>query len=158
MCLEKMTNTHFSTSANEPVVRFEPGITYSKLIKAVAEQPDLAIQNLPSLPHINVVGSMITATHGSGHKYQILTSRVTEFDIVYADGTLRTLNHKSSPDFWNHLINFGAIGVITSMTMKLEPKFMVNKSIYQDLKWDRLFSNFDDVMHRQDFLSFFTTW
>ena len=116
--------------------------------------------NLPSLPHINVVGSMLTGTHGSGHKYQILTNNVTEFDIVFPDGTLKTLNSTTTPHFWNYLFNFGGLGVITSMSMVLVPKFMVNKSVYQDLYWDTLFKKdvFDTVMHRQDFLSFFTDW
>ena len=140
-------------------VRFGAGMTYSQLIKAV-DAEGLAIQNLPSLPHINIVGSMLTGTHGSGHKYKILTSRVTEFDIVLPDGTLKTLSSASTPHFWNYLFNFGGLGVVTSMTMMLVPKFMVHKAIYEDLQWDTLFNKktFDTVMHRQDFLSFFTDW
>lgn len=73
---------------------------------------------------------MITTTHGSGHNYKVLTSRVTEFDIVMPDGTLKTLNSSTTPNFGNYLVNFGGLGVITSMTMLLVPKFMVHKSIY----------------------------
>ena len=99
----------------------------------------LAIENLPSLPHINVVGSMITATHGSGHKYQIFANNILDFDIVFADGTLKTLSRENTPHFGNYLLNFGGLGVITSMTMRLVPTFMVSKSIYQNLQWDVLF-------------------
>ena len=42
------------------------GVTYSTLIKEV-EKCGLAITNVPSLPHVNVIGSMITTTHGSGY-------------------------------------------------------------------------------------------
>lgn len=56
------------SSGEQPTVTFGAGFTYSKLIEVVAAK-NLAIANLPSLPHINVVGSMITGTHGSGHKY-----------------------------------------------------------------------------------------
>jgi hypothetical protein len=51
---------------------------------------------------------MITATHGSGHKYKVLTSRVTEFDLVLPDGALKTLNALSTPNFGHYLINFGS--------------------------------------------------
>lgn len=124
-------------------------MTYSKLIKAV-DAAGLAIENLPSLPHINVVGSMITATHGSGHKYQILTTRVVAFDIVFADGTLKSLSRNTTPNFSTYLLNFGGLGVITSMTIRLVPTFMVSKSIYENLQWDVLFDkkNFDTIMHR----------
>ena len=130
-----MIGTHFfkghvpGEDGEQHQVKFGAGITYSQLIKAV-DAEGLAIQNLPSLPHINVIGSMLTGTHGSGHKYKILTSRVTEFDIVFPDGTLKTLSSASTPNFWNYLFNFGGLGVITSMTMLLVPKFMVHKAIY----------------------------
>ena len=51
----------------ETQVHFGSGITYSELIRHV-DAAGKALPNLPSLPHINVVGSMITATHGSGFK------------------------------------------------------------------------------------------
>jgi len=46
-------------------VTFGAGITYSQLIAALAENK-LALPNVPSLPHLNVVGSVVTGTHGSG--------------------------------------------------------------------------------------------
>lgn len=46
-------------------VRFGAGVTYTTLIKALVERK-LALPNLPSLPHLNVVGSVVTGTHGSG--------------------------------------------------------------------------------------------
>ena len=63
--MAKMKNVIYTYSKNETTVKFDAGLTYSELISAIAKE-GLAIQNLPSLPHINVVGSMITATHGSG--------------------------------------------------------------------------------------------
>ncbi|XP_066928285.1 alditol oxidase-like [Clytia hemisphaerica] len=167
ICLENMTLTYFDKVVIggeedlglQPVVTFGAGMTYSKLIDIV-DAEGFAIQNLPSLPHINVVGSMITGTHGSGHKYQILTTQVVAFDMVFANGKLESLSKPTTPDFTNYLINFGGLGVITSMTIKLVPTFMVSKSIYKNLKWDILFDKnyFDNIMHHQDFLSCFCTW
>jgi len=48
------------------LVHFGAGVTYSELIVAV-DNSGKALPNLPSLPHINVVGSCITASHGSGY-------------------------------------------------------------------------------------------
>jgi len=50
----------------EGEISFGAGCIYYDLIKA-ADASNQAIPNLPSLPHINVVGSMITTTHGSGY-------------------------------------------------------------------------------------------
>lgn len=46
-------------------VTFGAGFTYSALLK-VLQAENMAIANLPSLPHINVAGSVVTGTHGSG--------------------------------------------------------------------------------------------
>ena len=167
ICLENMTSAYFDKvviigeedQGPQAVVTFEAGMTYSRLIDIV-DAEGLAIQNLPSLPHINVVGSMITGTHGSGHNYTSLTTQVVAFDIVFPNGKLESLSKQTTADFTNYLINFGGLGVITSMTIRLVPTFMVCKSIYENLKWDILFDkkNFDTIMHHQDFLSFFCTW
>ena len=112
------------------------------------EEQGLAIPNLPSLPHINIVGSMITGTHGSGIQHPIQADMVTEFDLVLADGSLRTFSRETTPDFERYLLNFGSIGVITSMKMQLVPKFNVHKAIYTDLTWESLESNLEEITQK----------
>jgi alditol oxidase len=46
-------------------VTFGAGWTYSDLIEELKKQK-LALHNVPSLPHLNVVGSFMTGTHGGG--------------------------------------------------------------------------------------------
>ena len=46
-------------------VTFGAGVTYADLIQYLTYE-GLALENLPSLPHINIVGSIMTGTHGSG--------------------------------------------------------------------------------------------
>jgi len=165
ICTENLKTLHFNEELIKgeewkvPTITFGSGHTYSTLLKPI-DNAGYAIENLPSLPHLNVVGSMITATHGSGHKYQILPNLVVGMDIVFPDGVMKSLHINTTPDFKHYILNFGALGVITSMTIKLLPKYKIFKSIYHDLKWDVLFDkkNFHDIMHRQDYLSFFTNW
>ena len=61
--LEKFTEIKVNTSDN--TVTFGAGVTYTLLMEALIEHK-LALSNLPSLPHLNVVGSMVTGTHGGG--------------------------------------------------------------------------------------------
>ena len=46
-------------------VTFGAGVTYAELI-AVLKYHNMAIQNLPSQTDTNIVGSIMTGTHGSG--------------------------------------------------------------------------------------------
>ena len=57
-------------------VTFGAGVTYTDLIEALKAE-HMAIANLPSLPHINVVGSIMTGTHGSGIHNTAMSSLVT---------------------------------------------------------------------------------
>lgn len=139
----------------QPIVTFGAGLIYTELIEEV-DRAGYALMQLPALPHINVVGSMIMGTHGSG--YQIMTMNVLTFDLVTPDGTLMTISYDKTPGFKHYLLNFGGLGIITSMTMKVFERFNVFKSIYTDLPFKTLFENLDKMTGKYEYLSFFATW
>ena len=66
------------------------GVTYTELIEALKKER-MAINNLPSLPHINVVGSIVTGTHGSGIHNPAMSTFVSQVAFVNPDGQLRRL-------------------------------------------------------------------
>jgi len=148
VCLEKFTDMQFFKMADpgvagfRPAIKFGAGITFSKLIEEV-DRNGAAIENLPSLPHINVTGAIITATHGSGHKNPIHADMVEEFEMMFADGSVKSFNKATSPYFKHYLLTMGGIGIFISMTIRLVPTFNVSKSIYQNLSWDQLAQNQD---------------
>lgn len=104
-------------------------MTYSDLIVAV-DRAGKALMNVPSLPHVNVVGSMVTATHGSGFSKPLLIDYVTGITIIFANGTVKRLSREDTRDFHLYIMNFGSIGIITSMSMKVFPPFKIFKAIY----------------------------
>ena len=61
--LKNFTNIKVNKAGRS--VTFGAGVTYTQLIEALVKE-GLALPNLPSLPHLNVVGSVVTGTHGSG--------------------------------------------------------------------------------------------
>ena len=78
-------------SASTNSVRVSSGITYGELAPALHSQ-GWALNNLASLPHISVAGSISTGTHGSGIKNQNLANQVLSLDIVTAEGELRHID------------------------------------------------------------------
>ena len=116
-----------------------------------------ALQNMASLPHIGVVGACITATHGSGNKYPILAKNLVSLDIVHMDGNMKTYD-RSMPEFEHYLINFGALGIVVSATMVVEPTYNVAKAIYQPLSWKVFSENYDAIMTAADNVNMFTDW
>jgi len=67
------------------LVSFGSGVIYSELIK-VLEANGLALRNVPSLPHISCVGSVITSTHGGSIYEQQVANFATGLQIVLANG------------------------------------------------------------------------
>ena len=137
-------------------VTVEGGISYGTLSKHLYLE-GFALHNLASLPHISVAGACATATHGSGVKNGNLATAVTALDIVIASGELIRY-HQSNPDFLGTVVNIGALGVVTSLTLRLEPAFEVRQYVYQDLPFELLEKHFDTVVSSGYSVSLFTTW
>jgi len=90
----------------------------------------------------------------------MMIAHVTNYDIVFADGTLKTLYKDLDPNFYFHIHSFGGTGVITRMSLRLVPRFNVFKAIYKNLSWDAIKDDaaFDQLEHGSDFLSLFNDW
>ena len=73
--------------------------------------------------------------------------------MVFADGTLKTINQVNTPLFKHYLINFGGLGIITHMTMKVMPRYMVYKSVYHSLKFKDFIANYDEIEHKKNFVA-----
>lgn len=136
-------------------VTFGAGCTFSDLIP-VLEENDMAIENMPSLPHLNVVGAVMTGTHGSGIIYNAFSTLINAIKVVKPDGSIQSLQRENDKDFEKYLHSFGAIGIITEMTMDLEETYGVLKCIYQDVPWDPIFEDTRDFFTDFDYLSLFT--
>ena len=137
-------------------VTVEGGISYGTLSKHLYLE-GLALHNLASLPHISVAGACATATHGSGVHNGNLGTAVTALELVTASGEL-VRYHQSSPDFNGVVVNIGALGIVTSITLKILPAFQVRQSVYQNLPFAQLKNHFDEIVSSAYSVSLFTTW
>src|SRR5699024_9227915 len=84
----------------------------------------LALHNLASLPHISVAGAVATGTHGSGDSNSNLAGAVAGFDMVDAHGELVSIQPVDD-DFDGAVVSLGALGILTTITLDVEPAFQV---------------------------------
>ena len=75
-----------------------------------------------SLPHISVAGGTATGTHGSGDGNGVLATSIAAVDLVTADGSLITVD-RSNPDLAAIAVGLGAFGVISRLTLDIQPTF-----------------------------------
>jgi xylitol oxidase len=116
-----------------------------------------AVHNLASLPHISVAGAVATATHGSGDASKNLASAVAALEIVGPDGTLRTIR-RGDDDFAGSVVALGALGVVTRVTLDIEPTYDVAQEVHVDLPWTEALAHLDEITSSADSVSLFTDW
>ncbi len=134
------------------------GVTYGKLAPYI-DQRGYALHNLASLPHISVAGAIATATHGSGVRNGNLATAVSALEIVTANGETLVLSREKDGDrFLGAVVGLGAFGVVTTVTLDLQPTFQVAQSVYEHLSLDHLAHHFDEIFSSGYSVSLFTDW
>jgi alditol oxidase len=139
-------------------VTVEGGIRYGALAVALHAE-GWALANLASLPHISVAGAVATATHGSGSGLGNLATAVTGLEIVTAGGEVVTLSREADGErFRGAVVSLGALGVVTGLTLKIEPTYEVRQTVYTDLPFTVIEGDFDAVFDAATSVSVFTDW
>ena len=134
------------------------GVRYGDLA-TVIDKRGYAVHNLASLPHISVAGASATATHGSGVHNGNLATAVAALELVTANGEIvRLSREKDGERFLGAVVGLGAVGVVTSVTLDVQPTFQVAQSVYQNLSFDRLERHFEEIFSSGYSVSLFTDW
>lgn len=143
---------------NAHTVTVGAGIKYGQLAPVI-DARGYALHNLASLPHISVAGAIATATHGSGLHNGNLATAVAALELVTADGKTVHLSRAQDGDkFLGAVVGLGSLGVVTRVTLNLQPTYQVAQSVYHNLSFDQLEHHFDDVFGAGYSVSLFTDW
>ena len=131
-------------------------LKYGELAGALAAH-GMALHNLASLPHISIAGAIATATHGSGDGNGNLATAVCAVELVTSDGEVLTAA-RGEPDFDGLVVGLGALGIVTRVTLDVEPAYEVRQRVFEGLSWDALHEHFDAVTASGYSVSVFTRW
>jgi alditol oxidase len=154
----KEMNRVIALDAQARTVTVEGGINYGQLCPQLQEK-GFALHNLASLPHISVAGACSTATHGSGVRNGNLATAVTGLDIVIADGTIVSLSkEKDEARLHAAIVGLGALGVVTKVTLAVQPTFSMRQHVFEDLPLSQATQHFDEIMSAGYSVSLFTDW
>lgn len=134
------------------------GMTYGQLCPYL-DSKGFALHNLASLPHISVAGACSTATHGSGEKNGNLTTAASALEMVTARGEMLNLSRQNDGEaFQGAAVGLGAIGVITRITLDIQPAYTMRQYVYEDLPLRELKDHFDAIEGSGYSVSLFTDW
>lgn len=137
-------------------VTVEGGILYGELAPQLHER-GYALHNLASLPHISVVGACATGTHGSGMMNSNMAGKVREIELITPSGEVVKMN-RSHPDFYGSVVSLGALGIISRVTLEVEPTYQVRQDLFQNLPLQSARDHFEAIMSTGYSVSLFTDW
>jgi xylitol oxidase len=165
--LADTTGDHVSLARLAVPIRLDPdagtvtvggGQRYGELCQFL-ESAGFALANLASLPHISVAGSCATGSHGSGVRNASLAAAAAGLEVVRADGEIERIDRTTPADaLHGAVVSLGALGVVSSVTLDIEPTFRMRQVVYEDLALPELIDHFEEIVSAAYSVSLFTDW
>ncbi|KAJ2964478.1 hypothetical protein NQZ79_g617 [Umbelopsis isabellina] len=146
-------NRLLAVDKDKGIITVEAGMDLHTLHQ-VLKNNGLALSNLGSISDQSVAGVMATASHGTGTGYGSLSTMLIQFGLSYQIVDLTLVNGKGERLFCSSTSNsdvfeaarcsLGALGVITRMSLKVEPEFRLEAK-QVPAKFEDVLQNWDTV-------------
>ncbi|MEY4796125.1 MAG: hypothetical protein RLZZ105_551 [Actinomycetota bacterium] len=134
-------------------VTVQSGIQLSKLNQALYEN-SLAMQNLGDIAYQTIAGAISTSTHGTGAKFTGIANQVVALRIVLADSSIVECSANVNAQLFSCArVGLGALGLISTVTLKVVPAFNL-AVIEEPMRVDDVLQNLDlhvDSNHHFEF-------
>ncbi len=147
-----------TVDAKAHTVTVGAGVRYGELAPYLDRQ-GFALHNLASLPHITVAGACATGTHGSGVRNGNLSTAVSALEMITASGdVVRLSREKDGERFRGVVVGLGALGIITRVTLDVQPTFEMTQVVYENLSFAQLERHLEEIFASGYSVSLFTDW
>ncbi|MQA62203.1 MAG: FAD-binding protein [Actinophytocola sp.] len=135
-------------------VTVRAGTTLSALNRAL-DALGLALINMGDIDKQTVSGAISTGTHGTGARLGGLATQVAALELVLADASVVTCSATERPDlFAAARIGLGALGIISSVTLRCVPAFVLAAQEAPD-RLDNVLTHLDEATAAHDHFEFF---
>ncbi len=110
------------------------------------ERLGLSLHNMGDIDEQTVAGAISTGTHGTGGTVASLSAQVAGADLVTGEGTLIHADAEENPEVLEMVrLGLGALGILTSVTLRVEPLFVV-EAYETPMRWDQALGDFDELV------------
>ena len=134
------------------------GITYGQLCPYL-DGKGFALHNLAWLPHISVAGACSICNPWLRQKNGNLSTAASALEMVTASGDVVTVSRERDKDqFYGAVVGLGALGVITKVTLDIQPTYLMRQYVYENLPFNELKDHFDAIEASAYSVSLFTDW
>jgi L-gulono-1,4-lactone dehydrogenase len=109
------------------LIRVEAGIVLRDLNRRL-DDFGVAFENLGDIDRQSLAGSIATATHGTGARFQNLSAQVETVELVLPDGSELELSAATDPDaFLAARVGLGALGIVYAVTVRTVPAYTIDR-------------------------------
>ncbi len=125
------------------------------VLNQILDHNGLAMQNLGDIAYQTIAGAISTSTHGTGAKFTGIAAQVSALRIVLANGEIADCSATENRDLFNCArVGLGALGLISSVTLKVVPNFNL-VVVEEPMRVDELLRNLDNHISENDHFEFF---
>jgi FAD-linked oxidoreductase len=126
-----------------------------KVLNAGLERLGLSLHNLGDIAEQTLAGAISTGTHGTGGATAGLSAQVAGLELVTGTGEVVRATSRENPDVLDLArLGLGALGIITTVTFRVEPLFLL-EAREQPMSWDEALGSFDEMAAASDHLDLY---
>ncbi|HET9380739.1 MAG TPA: D-arabinono-1,4-lactone oxidase [Streptomyces sp.] len=135
-------------------VTVEAGTPLRRLNLALARE-GLSLTNMGDIQEQTVAGAVSTGTHGTGRDAASIAAQITALELVTADGSVLACSARENPEvFAAARIGLGALGVVSAITLRVEPVFLLTAR-EEPMPFDRVLADFDQLWTENEHFEFY---
>ncbi|MBS2938164.1 FAD-binding protein [Nocardioides sp. J2M5] len=110
------------------------------------ERLGLSLHNMGDIAEQTLAGATSTGTHGTGGVAAGLAAQLAALELVDGTGEVVRASAGENPDVLEVArVGLGALGVLTSLTFRVEPLFVI-EAHEQPMRWDEALASYDDLV------------
>ncbi|SEG37776.1 FAD-linked oxidoreductase [Nonomuraea solani] len=122
-------------------------------LNELLDRHGLALANMGDITDQTVAGAIQTGTHGTGRDSGGLADQVVELELVLADGSVATV--APGEDLFDAArVGLGALGILTAVTFRVEPAFLLHHR-RRKLALGKILGSLDSLTSANEHLDFF---
>ena len=143
-----------SADTGSGLVTVRSGTTIRQL-NAALDVLGLAMPNLGDIDAQTIAGAISTGTHGTGARLGGIATQVEALELVLADGSIVSCSPRQRPDLFTAAqVSLGALGVISTVTLKCVPAFDLSAD-ERPMPLDEVLERFDEFAASNDHFEFY---
>ncbi len=145
-------NKILSYDKDRYLLKVQSGISL-KAIGLFLDKNNAALSNLGTIDPQSIAGAISTGTHGTGLKFGAMDQQIEALEIITADGEIMTASNSQNRElFLAARVGLGALGIISTVTLKAVPKYNLEVQT-KTVSFDEMLTSIP-LIHTTDFLRF----